>query len=211
MELMVYKIDGNVSSKLSLNFDDFKVKKYLIHDKIKTELANIRTGNAATKTRGEVSGGGRKPWRQKGTGRARQGSIRSPLWVGGGVVFGPQPRDYDLDMPKKQKKIANYHTLIFKLKEGVVKIVEDLPKTGKTKDMYNFVTKVLGGKTERSVVLFLEDNMLVKRSIRNIPWLDYMSVKRLASHPLFYAKNVIMTKDAFDYINKELEILIGGK
>jgi len=104
MELMVYKIDGNVSSKLSLNLDDFKVKKYLIHDKIKTELANIRTGNASTKTRGEVSGGGRKPWRQKGTGRARQGSIRSPLWVGGGVVFGPQPRDYDLDMPKKTKK-----------------------------------------------------------------------------------------------------------
>ncbi|HOJ50038.1 MAG TPA: 50S ribosomal protein L4 [Spirochaetota bacterium] len=209
MELSIYK-NGNVIGSVNLsNIESFKVKKYLIHDKIKMELANIRVGTADTKTRGEVSGGGKKPWRQKGTGRARQGSIRSPLWVGGGVVFGPTPRDYGFDMPKKQKKLANMHTLIFKFKEGVVKIVEELPKTGKTKDMYKFVMDIIK-KEERTIILFLEDDPIIKRAMRNIPWLSYMSVKRLASHELFYAKNVLIVKDAFEYVKNEIESVLGG-
>ena len=209
MEINVYK-NGKISGAINLDdIENFKIKKYLIHDKIKIELANIRTGNASTKTRGEVRGGGRKPWRQKGTGRARQGSIRSPLWVGGGVVFGPLPRDYDLDMPVKQKRLANLHTFIFKLQEGVVRVVEEFPKTGKTRDAYNFLIDIVKDE-KRTIVLFLEDDQLLKRAIRNIRWASYMSVKRLASHDLFYAKNVIVLKDAFEYLKEQINSFLGG-
>lgn len=206
MERVVYDINAKEVGKIDLSDNLFgvEVKNHLIYDKIKNELANRRVGTASTKTRGEVRGGGRKPWKQKGTGRARQGSIRSPQWIGGGVVFGPRPRDYSYSLPKKMRRLALVNTLAFKAQEdGVLKVVKDFSvESGKTKDAYQIIKALTGGKTERTLVIFSEENELLKRSLKNIPWVKYMSAKRLAAHEMFYAKHVIIMESAVQYIEK---------
>ncbi|NLY30171.1 MAG: 50S ribosomal protein L4, partial [Firmicutes bacterium] len=134
-KVAVYNMQGNTVGELELNDEIFAapVNTGLMHQAVVMYLANQRRGTAATKTRAAVSGGGRKPWRQKGTGRARHGSIRSPIWVGGGVTFGPQPRDYRLAMPKKARRQALKSALSSKVAAGSLIVVDELkfdePKT----------------------------------------------------------------------------------
>lgn len=206
MEKAVLDIAGKEAGKLTLSDELFAIegKKHLIYDKVKNELANRRVGTASTKTRGEVSGGGKKPWRQKGTGRARQGSIRAPQWVGGGVAFGPRPKDYSYSLPKKMRQLALMATLSFKfLEEGVVNVVKDFTvESGKTKDAYKIIKALNGGKEERTLLIFAEEDAVLKRSMKNIPWLKYMSAKRLAAHELFYSKHVIIMESAVKHIEE---------
>src|SRR5206468_2769577 len=135
---------------------------------VRMQLANRRRGTASTKTRGEVSGGGRKPWRQKGTGRARQGSIRSPLWRGGGIALGPKPRDYTYRVPKKVRRAALCSALSLKVREGLLKVVSrlELPEP-KTKRMVGLLKDL--GVARRVLILLADDNLNVQLAARNLP------------------------------------------
>ena len=134
-QVMKYDVNGKELGNIELPASVFNenINEHAVHQVVVSQLAKIRQGTASTKTRGEVSGGGKKPWRQKGTGRARHGSIRSPLWVGGGVTFGPKPRSYDKKVPRKVKKLALRSILTDKLESGSLIVLEELsfdkPKT----------------------------------------------------------------------------------
>ena len=137
MKVDKLSITGNVVGQVELSDTVFgvEVNDVLIYELIKAANANLRQGTHCAKERAAVSGGGAKPWRQKGTGRARSGSSRSPIWRGGGTIFGPRPRSYRIDLPKKTKQAAYRSLLSLKVKEGSVKIVEDFTVAGKSKDM----------------------------------------------------------------------------
>ncbi|OHD09016.1 MAG: 50S ribosomal protein L4 [Spirochaetes bacterium GWB1_36_13] len=207
MEKKLYDAVGNEAGNLTVSGSLFtqEVKKFLIYEKIKNELANQRLGTACTKTKGEVRGGGKKPWKQKGTGRARSGSTRSPIWVGGGIVFGPRPRDYGYQLNKKMKKLALVHTLAYKLQDSeCVKIVKDFTiESAKTKDAYALIKKVNQNKEERTLVIFNNEDANLKRALRNIPWVKYMSADRLAAHEMFYAKHIIIMEGALKKIEEK--------
>jgi large subunit ribosomal protein L4 len=168
---------------------------------IRNELANLRVGTASTKTRGEVKGTSSKPWAQKGTGRARAGRRRSPLWVGGGTVFGPRPRDYSYAMPRKMKRVAMKSILSLKLKEEALKVVEDFTvDTGKTKDLVSVLKNLV--PAERTVLVLGGEDAQIKRAGRNIPWLTFLSYNRLRAHDLFYGKNVVVLETAASKLNE---------
>lgn len=172
-----------------------------VYHGIKNELANKRQGTAKTKGRAEVSYSGRKPWRQKGTGRARAGTRRSPIWVGGGTIFGPQPRDYSYTLPRKMKRLAFRSVLTDKLKEGVLEVIEDIALTsGKTKDCYAVFSQ-LNPTMVRSIVIVSDSNAMLTRSIRNIPWIRVYSYARLLLKDLFYAKKIFLTQSAAEQLN----------
>ena len=196
-----YSINGKVIGKVEASDSVFKaeVNDILIYEMIKAANANLRQGTHSTKRRAEVSGGGIKPYRQKGTGRARQGSIRAPQWKGGGVVFGPHPRDYRIELPRKIKEKAMISLLSLKVKEGAIKIVEDFNvKDGKTKEM-----AVIGKALEikKGVLITDGEDKLTKRAIRNIPWFVYNNAKRMSSRDIFYSKTIIITESAVKYLN----------
>jgi large subunit ribosomal protein L4 len=204
MECVVYNKLGSEAKKIELKEALFgiKDKDQAIYDKIKNELANKRQGTAATKTRGMVSGGGKKPFKQKGTGRARAGSNRSPLWVGGGAVFGPQPHSFRYSLPKKLKRLALFATLSKKFHQGIVSLVEDFSvESGKTKDALVIINKIKKNDSKRVLLIHSEEDALLKRSLRNVSWLKFMSSKRMAVHELFYAKEVLIMESAL----KDLE------
>ncbi|MFN3979549.1 MAG: 50S ribosomal protein L4 [Caldilinea sp.] len=172
----------------------------LMHQALMRQLANARLGTHDTKTRGEVSGGGKKPWRQKGTGRARQGSTRAPNWVGGGAVFGPTPRKYTKALPKKMQRSALRSALSVKAANGQVLVVDqvviDEPKTKTAVKMLSAL-----GANEQSVLLVMaEKNVPVWRSLRNIPQVKslqsgYLNIRDLLGHDL-----LLLTRDAVDSI-----------
>lgn len=197
MTAKVYAHSGAESGSMELADSVFKsrVSTGSIHSAIQQELANLRVGTAATKGRGEVKGSNKKPWRQKGTGRARAGQRRSPLWVGGGKIFGPQPRSYEIRMPRKSKRVAMRSILSLKATQDRIKIIEDVKvDSGKTKEL----VKILGnfGSPERTVMIVSEDNAMLRRAGRNIPWLRILSYKRLLAHSLFYGRRIIIEASA---------------
>ena len=201
MDIDKYSIEGEVVGKVELTESVFNVKvnDALVYELIKSSNANQRQGTHSTKERAEVRGGGAKPWRQKGTGRARQGSIRSPQWKGGGVVFGPKPRDYRINMPKKMKREAYRSLFSLIVKEGIVKVVEDFSIVeGKTKEIAK-IGKDL--QISRGVLVTHDDGPLLKRAIKNIPWFKYNNVKRISSRDVFYSKTILLTESAVKYIN----------
>lgn len=164
MKIDKYSKDGKVVGQVELSDDVFnsEINDVLIYELIKAANANLRQGTHKTKERAEVHGGGAKPWRQKGTGRARAGTTRSPIWVGGGTVFGPRPRDYRVDLPKKIKKAAYRSLFSLKAKEGSLKVIEDFTVTGKTKEMAS-IGKAL--EVNKGVLIAdLEDNLLKEQS-----------------------------------------------
>ncbi|MDA3950303.1 MAG: 50S ribosomal protein L4 [Spirochaeta sp.] len=166
-----------------------------IYHAIRNELANIRVGTAATKTRGLVKFSGRKPWRQKGTGRARAGSRRSPIWVGGGTIFGPLPRDYSYRMPRKMKRAAIHSILSQKAQDGDMLVVEDFSvDSGKTRDLVSVLRGVTDAK--KVVLVTAKDDVLLKRAARNIPWLQFLNWNRLRAHDLFYAQKIVVMESA---------------
>jgi large subunit ribosomal protein L4 len=211
MEHSVLNHQGLESKKIKLgNAFTLEGKDQTIFDKIRNELANKRQGTASTKTRGMVRGGGKKPWRQKGTGRARAGSNRSPIWVGGGTVFGPQPRDYSYAMPKKVRRLALAATISRRVRQGVVSIVENFTfESGKTRDAVQFLDKFRKNNEYRVLLIHHEDDMMLKRALRNIPWLRFMHAKRLSVHEIFYAQQILLMEGAIADIENQFDLIKG--
>lgn len=201
----VYNMEGERVGDLTLRDDVWAVpyNPGLLHQAIQMHLANRRQGTHSTKTRGEVSGGGRKPWRQKGTGRARQGSIRSPLWRHGGVVFGPKPRAYGFTMPKKARRLALRSALSAKLRDGQVVIVEQLRLAEpKTRVMAGVLRKL--DATDRALIVMGEKDPAVILAARNIPGVELMPADALGVYPVVNADRLVLTKDAVAKIEEAL-------
>jgi large subunit ribosomal protein L4 len=167
--LTVYNIETQKVKEIELDDGIFnaKINPTLFYEVIRVNLASQRRGSAATKNRAQVRGGGAKPWRQKGTGRARAGSRRSPLWRGGGTIFGPMPKDYSFSLPKKVKRAALRAALSLKHQEGRLILLDDFPLNGfKTKQVLQVLKRF---KVEDALIVTHEKNALLERSARNIP------------------------------------------
>jgi large subunit ribosomal protein L4 len=197
MNCKVYSKEGKELRVMDLDDAVFglPVNEDLIWYAINNELANRRQGNASTKDRGEVHGSNAKPYKQKGTGRARRGDKKSPVLVGGGVIFGPKPRDYSYSIPKKAKRQAFKSILSLKAQSGILKIIEDFSiESGKTKDLVKLFDNFDHGS--RTVLILKDDDPMLKRAAANIPWLNYLSYNRLEAHTLFYGRQVLMLETA---------------
>ncbi|MDR3191858.1 MAG: 50S ribosomal protein L4 [Treponema sp.] len=204
MNRVVYSIEGKELRNVELDETVFgvPVNEDLIWYAINNELANRRQGNASTKDRGEVHGSNAKPYKQKGTGRARRGDKKSPVLVGGGVVFGPKPRDYSYAIPKKAKRQAIKSILSLKAQSDTLKIVEDFSvESGKTRDLAKLL-KNFGEDPQRTVLILKDDDPKLKRAAANIPWLSYLSYSRLSAHELFYGRRVLMLETAAKNLNE---------
>lgn len=203
--IKVVNRENQPAGELSLSDKVFgaKVNQHLIWEAINSYLANKRRGTHSTKTRGEVSGGGAKPWRQKGTGRARAGSNRSPLWYKGGITFGPKPRDYSWAMPKKMRRQAICSALSAKLKDNEMVVVDELTFSEiKTKNMAGVLKSLnLDGKT--TFVLGERDNN-VRLSGRNIKALKIVNPDNINTYDLINCDNLLLTKAAITKIEETL-------
>jgi large subunit ribosomal protein L4 len=202
MKTQVYGLDGKAVREIELSDDVFnrEVSEGSIYHAIRNEAANRRVGTACVKDRGEVQGSGKKPWKQKGTGRARAGHKRSPIWVGGGKVFGPKPRDYSYSLPRKVKRLAIKSILSLKTKGDALKVVTDFTiESGKTKDLVQALKTL--SEQQRSVLVLKDDDTMLRRAGRNIPWLNLLSFNRLEAHDLFYAKRVLLLETAAQKLN----------
>ena len=192
----VYDIKGKKVSDIELADSVFGIEpnENIVHAVLVNYLANQRQGTQSTKTRAEVSGGGRKPWRQKGTGRARQGSIRAPHWVGGGVALGPKPRSYNYTVNKKEKRLAIKSMLSSKVSENELVVVESLPlKEIKTKEMARILNNL---KVEgKAVILLPEKDEIVQKSARNIEGVKTLQVGTINVYDLLKHKNLVVTED----------------
>ena len=197
--------EGSHVGEITLSDDIFGIKPHqqAMFDAVILQRASLRQGTHKTKTRNEVRGGGRKPWKQKGTGRSRQGSIRSPQWRGGGVVFGPTPRKYNLKMNKKVRRLALKSALSFKVLENEMVILKELTLPApKTKDMVSILNTL---EAEKKVLLVVNvDNNNVILSARNIPNVKVIPATRLNVLDLLDARKVIMTQDALNHIEEVL-------
>ena len=204
-KVAVYDMQGSTVGELELNDEIFAapVNESLMHQAVVMYLANQRRGTAATKTRGAVRGGGRKPWRQKGTGRARHGSIRSPIWVGGGVAFGPEPRDYGFTMPKKARRQALRSALSSKVAAGNVIILDELqldePKTRKMVDVLRNL-QVAG----KALIVTCDDGRNVVLSARNIPGVVTTRARDLNVYTVLNNEQLVITKQALQAIEEVL-------
>lgn len=180
------------------------VNEHAVHQVVTSQLAKIRKGTASTKTRSEVRGGGKKPWRQKGTGRARAGSIRSPLWVGGGITFGPKPRSYDKKIPKKVKKLALRSILTDKLNNERLIVLDNLkfdqPKTSQMVELLESL-KLDGAKV---VIVIAEKDANIYLSARNIPRVKTLVVEALNAYDLLNNDYVIIANEAVEKIEEVL-------
>lgn len=194
----LYNAQGQAIGEIELSDRLFgaNAKEGTVHRAVVAQLAHLRQGTHDTKTRGEVRGGGRKPWRQKHTGRARQGSIRAPHWRKGGIVHGPTPRDYNPLVNKKERRLAIRTVLSDKAEHGALLVVEELnfPEI-KTKQAAAFL-KALGVENERVLILLHEPNEIVYKSFRNIPNVLVRIAPAFALHEIIPARRVIATKQA---------------
>jgi large subunit ribosomal protein L4 len=197
MEKKVYSVDGSELRTIELDDAVFSlpVNDDVIYYAITNELANKRVGTACTKTRAEVHGSNAKPYKQKGTGRARRGDKKSPLLVGGGTIFGPKPRDYSYSLPKKMKRLAMKSILSLKAQNDTLVIIEDFTvESGKTKDLVAIVDRF--AKDTRTVIVLKDDDALIKRAGRNLHKVSFLSFNRLRAHDLFYGRKIIMLETA---------------
>ena len=192
----VYDVEGKKVKTLELKEEVFGLtpNEAVVHSVFVNYLANQRQGTQSTKTRAEVSGGGRKPWRQKGTGRARQGSIRAPHWVGGGIALGPKPGSYNYTVNKKEKRLAIKSLLSSKVLENALTVVDHLElKEIKTKEMAKILNNLkVEGKT---VILLPEGNENVQKSARNIEGVKTLRVDTINVYDLLKHKNLVVTED----------------
>ena len=192
----VYDIQGKKVSTVDLKDEIFGIEpnEAVVHSVLVNFLANQRQGTQSTKTRAEVRGGGRKPWRQKGTGRARQGSIRAPQWIKGGIALGPKPRSYKYTVNKKEKRLAIKSCLSSKVLENELTVVDSLNlKEIKTKEMAKAISNLkLEGKT---LILLPEKNETVQKSARNIEGVKTTLVNTINVYDLLKYKNLVITLD----------------
>lgn len=192
----VYNMEGNQVGEIDLNDAIFgtEVNEPLLHQAVVRHLANQRQGTASTKVRSEVRGGGRKPWRQKGTGRARHGSTRSPIWVGGGTTFGPKPRDYRQSMPKKARRAALRSALSAKVGAGDLIVLDTLAlDEPKTKLMASVLAKINAG--QRPIIVTAERDATLELSARNIPGVVLREAHGLSVYDVLSHPKLIITKD----------------
>ena len=202
----VYNMDGKQVGEMNLADSIFatNINKHLLHQAVVMQLATRRLGTAKAKTRSEVRGGGAKPWRQKGTGRARHGSRRSPLWTGGGVIFPPQPRTYGFRMPKKAWRQALRSALAAKVEDGKLIVLENLAfEAPKTKVALGVLTnlKLADAKT---LVVMAEKDENVTKSMRNLPGVLTMNTKGLNVYDILRHDHLLLTKEAVGRIEEAL-------
>jgi large subunit ribosomal protein L4 len=206
MERKVVSLQGKELRSIELSDSVFglPINEDVIYYAINNELANKRVGTADTKTRAEVHGSNRRPYAQKGTGRARQGDYKSPVYVGGGIVFGPHPRDYSYLLPKKVKRLALKTILSLKAQNGTLSVVEDFTvESGKTKDLVRKLESLASNaEATRTVIILKDDDAAVKQAGRNLPWLSFLSYNRLRAHDLFYGRKVLVLESAAKSLNE---------
>ena len=203
--LETLKWDGKKAGKVSI---DLKVAKEsssadLIHRAVLRQLANKRQGTASTLTRSEVRGGGRKPYKQKGTGRARQGSIRTPLRPGGGVIFGPKPRSYNLDMNRKERRLALRTALMSRIAD--IKTVEDFGSTlnqPKTSEIINGLSRLGIERTEKVLVILDNPSVIIKKSINNIEKVKLIAADQLNVFDILNANKLVIGQSAINKIQE---------
>jgi len=206
LKLDIINQSGKKLEKLELPASVFGAKgnPYLLHEVVRMYQANKRSGTASTKRRGEVRGAGSKPWRQKGTGRARVGSIRTPVWRGGGVAFGPRPRDYSYTMPRKKLKISLREALSDKLNNKEVTVIDKIELANpKTKEMAQ-VLKKLNLKGRVAIVLEKIDEK-IKRAGKNIPTLSLITARDLNAYDVLLCNKLIVAREAIAVIEKRLK------
>ncbi len=203
MELEVYKKDGTKSGeKVKLSADIFEIEpnQHVLYQAVRSYLANQRQGTAKVKTRAEVRGGGKKPFKQKHTGMARQGSSRSPVMTGGGSIFGPKPRDYTTKLPAGMRKLARKSALSAKAKEGQIRIVEDFTfEAPKTKEMHT-VLAALDLLSSKTLMLMPKNDANVVKSGRNIPRLDIMEADKASTYDLLNNQVLLIQKSAVEVL-----------
>ena len=198
----VYNMEGNEVGKMDLNDAVFgvEVNEHLVHMAVVAQLANNRQGTQKAKTRSEVSGGGRKPWRQKGTGHARQGSTRAPQWTGGGMVFAPVPRDYTIRLNKKEKRAALKSVLTSKVQENKFIVVDELKFDEiKTKAMKNVLANL---KADKALVILNDNDQNVVLSARNIEGVQTALTNTINVFDLLKHNTVVVTKAAVETIEE---------
>ncbi len=194
--LNVYDIDKNKVSELELSDSVFgaPVNENVLYEAVKVQMASRRQGTSSTKGRSDVSGGGKKPWRQKGTGRARSGTSRSPVWRGGGIVFGPQPKDYSYSLPKKVRKIALRSALSLKVKEEKVLVLRDFPmdeiKTKKFKEVLDKFGLI------KALFVIDEKDLTLEKSSRNIKSVKMMRAEGVNVYDLMKYDNLVLLEPA---------------
>ena len=199
----VYNMEGKEVGTIELNDAIFgvKINEHLVHMAVVQQLANNRQGTQKAKTRAEVSGGGRKPWRQKGTGHARQGSTRSPQWTGGGVVFAPVPRDYSFKLNKKEKRAALKSALTDKVQSNNLIVVEELKFDEiKTKSFKNVLENLK--VNNKSLVVLNDNDQNVVLSARNIPTVKTALTNTINVYDVLNAKTLVLTKEAVKTIEE---------
>lgn len=198
----VYNMEGNEVGTMELNDAVFgvEINDHLVHMAVVSQLANKRQGTQKAKTRSEVSGGGRKPWRQKGTGHARQGSTRAPQWTGGGIVFAPTPRDYSFKMNKKERRLALKSALTSRLQENKLVVLDDLKLDEvKTKAMQNVLSNL---KLNKALVVTKENDNNVVLSARNIPGVQTALTSTINVYDILKYNTVVLTKAAVEAIEE---------
>jgi len=203
METKVFSIDGSEVRSIELNDQVFnrEVSDGSIYYAVNNELANRRVGTACTKTRAEVHYSNAKPYKQKGTGNARAGDKKSPVWVGGGTIFGPKPRDYSYTLPKKMKRLAMKSLLSLGVKEDRLVVVEDFSiDSGKTKDL-DLIIKNFVKDASRTILILKDDDEMVRRAARNIPYLRVLSYNRLSAKELLYGRKLLVLEGAAKNLN----------
>jgi large subunit ribosomal protein L4 len=179
-----------------------KTRPHLLHQTIVMQLANRRAGTAATKSKGFVSGGGKKPWRQKGTGRARAGSIRSPIWVGGGTIFGPQTRDYSYRLPRKARREALLSALSVKNRDGKIIVLDKLElEQPKTKLMVKALAEL---KVASALIVLAQTDETIERAARNLPKTKVLRVEGLNVYDLVRYEHLILTAEALKVLEERL-------
>jgi large subunit ribosomal protein L4 len=202
--LAVYDIGNQKVSDIELDdrIFDAKINPTLFHDVVRMDLASRRKGTASTKNRALVRGGGAKPWRQKGTGRARAGTRRSPLWRGGGTIFGPMPRDYSFSLPRKVKKIALRAALSLKRQEGKLILLNDFPLEGfKTRQVLDVLKRF---QVEDALIVTYEKNQYLERSARNIPGIEVLRYGGLNVYDILNHEHLILLRPTVEKIEGAL-------
>jgi large subunit ribosomal protein L4 len=200
----VYDLDKNIAGTVELDPAVFEapIREHLFYYVVNWQLANRRSGTASTKTRGEVSGGGKKPWRQKHTGRARQGSIRAPQWRKGAIIFGPRPRDWSYSMPKKVRREALKSALSLKYRDGNLLILKDFNLSEiKTKQVINFLKKF---ELSHALVVISGDNENLQKSARNLKEVKVLKSDGLNVYDLLRFKTLIITEDSLNRVQEVL-------
>lgn len=193
----VYNMQGEIVEQIELSENIFgiEINEHVVYEVVKNQLANKRQGTQSTKTRGEVRGGGRKPWKQKGTGRARAGSTNSPIFVGGGIAFGPKPRSYSYKVPKKVRRLALKSVLTSKVQENEIIVIDHLDfNSPKTKDMVNLLARLNADK--KALIVMDEKNINVIKSSKNIPHVETALVNTMNVYDILKYNSFIITKDA---------------